>query len=222
MPALQGEDPSLPDDPIGGKIGKFLFEGSELEYHVEGWGTPVLITKDISGRYGSYDWRYIFDCLAGTFIVYALGVIGTPGTRLAHGPRHYARLIEAFIREQVREKAPIITGPLEAAFALQAAFGAPRLVDRVIVVYPDSVARILTHGSLARDQVERALGIPRLEGLAGRRSARRPLCTRNARLFALGKAYDCGYRLPRFRRSGFPPGGMNALRFCDEAVRFLR
>lgn len=210
------------EDPLGGYLGDFTFEGSAMSYNLEGDGRPVLITRDLSARAGSYDWRYIFDCLTGTHLVYGLDVMGSPGARPRFSPRHYSRLIETFIREVIRERASIISGPVEAASALQAAFEAPRLVDRVIVAYPDTVARILIRGTIAGAWWNGRLGLPRLESIPGTKEGRQALCTTGVRQYSWGVANGGGRSgAPRFCRSGYPPGGRNALRFCDDATWFL-
>jgi hypothetical protein len=70
--------------------------------------------------------------------------------------------------------------------------------------------------------VERTLGLPRLESIPVTKERRQALYTTGVRQYACGVANGGGRSgAPRFCRSGNPPGGRNALRFCDDAIRFL-
>jgi hypothetical protein len=69
----------LREDTLGGYVGEFAFRGSTIAYNVEGSGSPVPIARGLSTERGSYDLCYIFDCLAGTSLVYALDVTGPGG-----------------------------------------------------------------------------------------------------------------------------------------------
>lgn len=210
----------LREDPLGGQIGDFVFRGLTYEYHVEGSGNPVLITHRLSGTADSYVWRYIFDCLAGTFLAYALDITG-PSDRLEYGRAHYASLVEAFVRAIVREKTSIIASPDEASYVLLAAYQAPRLVDRVILACADGTVMLRARGSIARETVERRLGIPRIEEVVGGKAWRPAGCAASLRRFATGRITGIGGRNALFRRAGARAGGIDPLRFCEDAIRFL-
>jgi hypothetical protein len=131
----------LREDPLGGRIGDFPYRNSTLAYHVEGSGSPVLITHGQSGESDSYDWRYIFDCLAGAFLVYGLDVTGS-SDRLERWRAHYSGLIESFIRKVIGRKTSIIASPVETPFVLLAAFHASRHVDKVMLAFPEGAILI--------------------------------------------------------------------------------
>jgi pimeloyl-ACP methyl ester carboxylesterase len=207
-------------DPLGGHIDEFEFQGSVLPYHMEGSGKPVLITHGLSGTDDSYDWRYIFDCLAGTFLVYSLAVTG-PSDRLEFGRIHYSSLIESFVREVIQEKTSVIASSVEAPFVLMAAFQAPGMIDRVMLAYPDGAVLVRARGSIGREAVERRLGIPSIEEITGGKSWRLGGCGASVRRFATGRIASIGGCNALFRRSGARPGGIDPLRFCDDAQRFL-
>jgi pimeloyl-ACP methyl ester carboxylesterase len=210
----------LREDPLGGHIGDFRYRNSTLAYHVEGSGSPVLMTHGQWGAGDSYDWRYIFDCLAGTFRVHALDVTGS-SDRLEFGRAHYAGLIESFIREVVGGRTSIISSPVEAPFVLLAAFRAPRQVDKVMLAFPEGAVLIRTRGTIGREAVERQLGIPSIEEITGGKSWRLGGCGASLRRFATGRIAGMGGCNALFRRSGAQPGGIDPLRFCDYAIRFL-
>ena len=210
----------LREDPLGGQIGEFGFRGGKIEYHVEGSGEPVLVVHGMSGGWDSYDWRYIFDCLAGRFRVYALD-LARPSERLVHGRSYYAGAVEAFIRQVTQARTSIIASPDEAQFVLLAAFQAPGQVDKVVLAYPDGTITVRAHDSIARDAVELKLGIPSIEEIAGCRPWRSKGCGASLRRFATGRIAGIGGCNALFRRAGGSPGGINPLRFCDDAIRFL-
>jgi pimeloyl-ACP methyl ester carboxylesterase len=210
----------LREDPLGGHIDNFEFLGKKFEYHIEGEGETVLITHGMSGGSDSYDWRYIFDCLAGRFLVYALDLTGT-SERPVHGRSYYADFVEAFIRQIVRKRTSIIASPVEAPYVLLTAFQAPRLVDKVMLAYPDGTVIARAKGSIARDAVERKLGIPSIEEITGGRPWRPKGCGASLRRFATGRIASMSGCNALFRRAGASPGGIDPLRFCDDAIRFL-
>lgn len=269
----------LQKDPLGGYKGVFEFKGDNFDYHVEGTGSPILITMDISARGGSYTWRYIFDCLAGAFKVYSLDVLGIERNveELKYGPGHYSDLIKHFLANVIKEKTSIISGPVEAPFTMKAISEEPALIDRVLLVSPDGVHRIVMHDKIARTIVHEIIRIPKMESIklgnvASKRSMlhfiselyqyRRPsrpgirrfkyppllklterrftrpaldrsLMEAPARLINqprqsyrfLGEMEDFriirSARLIIFQRSGELPRKKEALRFCDDAIKFL-
>ncbi|HTY91921.1 MAG TPA: hypothetical protein VMC84_12160 [Methanocella sp.] len=154
-------------DPLGGYTGIYDFNGEPITYHMEGEGSPVLMTMGLSARCGSYYWRHIFDCMAGTFKMYALDPPGIEHekSRLKYGSTHYQRLIEGFLQSVIREKLSIISGPSTAQYVLKAAFEHPKLVDKILLISPDGVRHILTHDTIGRSVVYRILRIPKVESV---------------------------------------------------------
>jgi pimeloyl-ACP methyl ester carboxylesterase len=274
----------LKKDALGGFVGTYSHNGEKIAYHLEGEGSPVLMTMGLSPRGGTYDWRYIFDCLAGAFKVYALDVLGLEGDRpgLKYGSDHYRELIEGFIATVIAEKTSIISGPMEAQYALKASFEHPGWVHKIMIVSPDGVRRIGAHYTIGRSVAYRILHIPKLESVmygsvASKRSMliflrniRRtpaekkprplegshmrqkypPLSTLSERRFIesawgtslmqapmrlskmirksrriVGEMDDFrilrNSRLIVFQKSGELPMRKDALRFCDDAIKFL-
>lgn len=274
----------LKRDPLGGYMGIYEHDGEKIAYHVEGEGRPVLMTMGLSARGGSYDWRFIFDCLAGTFKVYALDVLGLEDEkpRLSYGTGHYQKLVEGFMESVVGERMSLISGPIDAQYALKAAFEHTSLVEKILIVSPDGVRRIATHDTIGRSVTYRILRIPKIESVMyGNISSKRsmliflrkvygrleekkarpliesrmrqkypPLSTLSERRFMeyswsrslmqapmrlskmirksrriVGEMDDFrilrNSRLIVFQRSGELPMRKDALRFCDDAIKFL-
>jgi pimeloyl-ACP methyl ester carboxylesterase len=274
----------LNKDPLGGFIGSFRHGKDEIAYHVKGEGSPVLMTMGLSAAGGSYDWRYIFDCLAGAFKVYAVDVLGLESRRhgLPHGPSYYQKLVEAFLGKVIGERSSIISGPVEAPFALKASFERPGLIDKILIVSPDGARRIATHDTIGRSVLYRILRIPKVESvmygsIASKRSMlvflrkiRRSRAIKKVRPIGKGRMRQKYPPLPLlserrfiesawgtslmqapmrlskmirksrrivgemddfrilrnsrlivFQRSGELPMRKDALRFCDDAIKFL-
>jgi hypothetical protein len=273
----------LKEDALGGLIGSFRYMGDEFTYHLSGEGRPVLMTMGLS-KTGGYEWRYIFDCLAGAFQVYAIDVLEMDGRRRSpgHGPDYYKGLVESFLKEVIGRRASVISGPVEAPYVLKASFEHPGLVDKMLLVSPDGVRRIVTHDSIGRFALYRILRIPKIESVkygsiaskrsmlvflrkvrgwlssekpgplvAGRMRQRHPplylLCERRFMESAWGASImEAPMSLARmvrksrrivgeldefrvlrssrlivFHRSGELPMRKDALRFCDDAIKFL-
>jgi len=156
----------LQGDTLNGLVGTFKYRDEDIVYHVDGEGSPVLMTMGLSVKGGSYDWRYIFECLSGAFHVYALDVLGRESERrLAHGPFYYEGLIEEFLRNVIDKRSSIIAGPMEAQYALNASFEHPRLVDKLLIVSPGGVRRVTTHDTIGRSALYRILKIPKMESI---------------------------------------------------------
>jgi pimeloyl-ACP methyl ester carboxylesterase len=154
-------------DAFGGYIGIFHYGSDEITYHMEGEGDPVLMTMGLSAEGGSYDWRYIFECLAGAFKVYAVDVLGLESKRhnLPHGPSYYQKLVEAFLAQVIGKRTSIISGPVEAPFTMKASFECPKLVDKLLIMSPDGARRIATHDTIGRSVLYRILRIPKVESV---------------------------------------------------------
>src|SRR5208337_1396561 len=151
------------DDTLNGQVGTFKYREKDIAYHVDGEGNPVLMTMGLSAKGGSYDWRYIFECLAGTFRVYALDVLGLENqNKLAHGPLYYEGIIGEFLGKVIGRRSSVIAGPLEAQYALNAAFEHPKLVDKLLIVGPGGVRRVATHDTIGRSALYRILKIPKM------------------------------------------------------------
>ncbi len=269
---------------LDGQVGTFRYKGEDVAYHVDGKGSPVLMTMGLSAVGGSYDWRYIYDCLSGAFQVYALDVLGLEHERhrISHGPCYYEEMIEEFLAKVIGKRSSIISGPVEAQYALNASFEHPKLVDKVVIVSPDGTRRIATHDTIGRSVLYRILQIPKVESIMyGSISSKRsmllflsnihkhrnnklqkplhqsrmkprypPLALLSERRFMqpawgaslmqapirlsrmirkakrmVGEMEDFrilrNARLIVFQKSGELPMRKEALRFCDDAIKFL-
>ncbi|WP_424359313.1 hypothetical protein [Methanocella sp. MCL-LM] len=193
----------LREDTNGDFVGCFAFEGRNYEYRVRGYGRPVLITASISPRYGSYAWRYIFECLAGTRFVYSLDVEGMIRVGENTGPEHHAKLIEAFLREIIGVRSTIIAGEREYTDATSAALEARSLVDKVIFLCPGGAEGFRLRGPVVAGKGTGTAAVPALDRL---------------------RQTTAGSRICTVLRSGNSPlpGGKSPLRICEDLMKLLR
>ncbi|HMK47646.1 MAG TPA: hypothetical protein VK436_13555 [Methanocella sp.] len=165
----------LHEDWQGDFLGKFFFKGRGYEYRVRGYGKPVLITTSISSDYGSYEWRFIFECLAGTFQVYAADILGPDcqWRNLPHSPAYYEGFVRTFLETVIGKRSSIISGPVDAPFALKASLEIPKLVDKVLIVSHDGVWRINIHDRVCRSVLRRILRMPNMENVTRSNASKR-------------------------------------------------
>lgn len=193
----------LREDLNGDFVGKFAFEGRDYEYRVRGYGKPVLMTASISPRYGSYAWRYIFECLAGTRFIYSLDIEGMLIESGKTGPFYYAKLIEYFLREIIGVRAVVLAGERDFAAATIAAFEARALVESIIYICPGGAGRYRLRGPVIAMPATKKVGILSLAELRKMTS----------------RARFCKNRQPR---PGALPGGKSPARMCDDIMRLLK
>lgn len=193
----------LREDTNGDFIGCFAFEGRNYEYRVRGYGRPVLITASISPRYGSYAWRYIFECLAGTRFVYSLDVEGMIREGEKKGQGYHAKLVESFLRDIIGVRSTIISGDLEYAAAASAAVEARSLVDRIIFLCSAGAGGFRLRGAVVAGRGTEPAVVPALDRLR-RTTAGAHVCT-----------------ILRSGKSALP-GGKSPARICEDLMELLR
>lgn len=206
----------LKEDILDGYIGSFNYKGSQFTYHVDGSGHPVLITRSLSARGGTYAWRYIFNCLAGTFKIYSLDVLGPEGysgNKPRYGERYYVGLITSFIRDVIGGKTSIISGPEEAIYTLSASLEAPGHIDKTMLVYPEGVWKIMPHSTIGRTVTYLTLHIPKIEDiLYGTTASKRSM------LMFLSDIYRCRRYGAEVRRCRFK---VDLDKFTYPSIRLL-
>jgi hypothetical protein len=193
----------LREDMNGDFVGDFAFDGRDYEYRVRGYGKPLLMTASISPRYGSYAWRYMFECLAGTRFVYSLDIEGMLIESGKTGPFYYAKLIESFLREIIGVRSVILAGEREFAAVTVAAFEARALVDSMIYLCPGGAGRFRLRAPIIAMPATRKVGIQALSVL---------------------RKMTAGARFCKSRRSrtGALPGGKSPARICEDIMRLLK
>lgn len=192
----------LREAPNGDFIGEFAFKGRSYEYHVRGYGKPVLLTASLSSGESAYAWRYLFECLAGVAIIYSLDLESLVRRDAGLGQARGGELIEAFVRETMGLRSTIISGDREGVMALKAASEARALVDRIIVLSPRGIDSFRP-------------GRFSIAGLAARSVDIMPLAEQLLKIPGTGKS-----ALRRLRSRGLP-GGKTPIRVCEDIMRLL-
>lgn len=192
----------LREDTNGDYIGSFAFEGRRCEYRVRGYGKPVLITASISPRHGSYAWRYIFECLAGTSFVYSLDIESMMKSGETRDHAYHSNLIEYFLREVIGVRTAILAGDREYAAVTAAVIEARALVDKVVFLCPDRAGRFRLRIAIVAGKGTEKEVAPALDRLH-RISAGTSVCTRSR------------------TRTGAIPGSKSPARICEDIMRLL-
>jgi len=192
----------LREDQQGDFLGSFAFEDRSYDYRVRGYGRPILITAGIFPKSNSYIWRYIYECLAGTYFVYSLDLEGLISEKKRYGTLHYAKLVESFIRSVIGTKVSIISGYQESMPVLKAAVDMPSLVRSVMILSPGGIDHLKVQRSIAKAVMDRYIRIPNDDLMSG--------------------PVDIGGFPKGFRRQRrFLPGGMSPLRVCEYVMQSL-
>jgi hypothetical protein len=192
----------LREDPNGDFIGEYTFKGRAYQYRVRGYGKPVLITASMSPRSDSYTWRYLFECLAGTYFVYSLDIESLYRDAERVGSLHYAKLIEAFLRDVIGVRSSIVSGDKEYVAVRTAAFEARALVDRIVFLCPGGVGGYRLRGSIVARNISEIVGVPK-PGKLRRMTEGSGVCN------------------TRWLRSGAMPGDKSPIRICEDIMQLL-
>jgi len=130
-----------------------------LAYRRLGEGSPVVLVHAFGPGYEGGQWRGVAEALAGAHTVFVPDLLGWgASSKPAAGQRaetHLA-LLDAFLREVVREPAVLVAAGLPAAYAIEVTANAPELVRALALVAPLGLLEPPREG-LAGDHLVHAL-----------------------------------------------------------------
>jgi len=130
--------------------GRFYnWNGDQIFYQVKGDGKPLLLLHDLKAASSGYEWDRVLTLLAKDHRVYAIDLIGCgrsakPG--LSYVAFYYVQLIQAFLRDIVRQKADIAASNSSTALAVSAASYSSELIDKIVLINPE-LTQPLDYGS---------------------------------------------------------------------------
>lgn len=134
-------EPALPGDS-----GEYAWPLGSIAYQVRGEGRPLVLVHGIGAGESSYEWRQNFAALSEHFKVYALDLPGFGRSErrdVAYSADIYITAILDFIRDVVQESASILASSLSGAYAIKLAALRPELIDRLVLVAPTGLERLL-------------------------------------------------------------------------------
>ena len=134
-------EPALPGDS-----GEYAWPLGSLSYQVRGEGRPLVLVHGVGAGESSYEWRHNFDALSEHFRVYALDLPGfgrSARRDVAYTADIYITALLDFLRDVVQEPASLLTSSLSGAYAVKLAALRPELIERLVMVCPTGLERLL-------------------------------------------------------------------------------
>jgi len=134
-------EPALPGDS-----GEYTWPLGSIAYQVRGEGPPLVMVHGVGAGESSYEWRNNFAALSEHFRVYAVDLPGfgrSARRDIAYTADLYITALVDFIRDVVQEPAHILASSLSGAYAVKLASLRPELVERLVLVEPTGLERLL-------------------------------------------------------------------------------
>ena len=134
-------EPALPGDS-----GEYAWPLGSIAYQVRGDGPPLVLIHGIGAGESSYEWRHNFDALSEQFRVYALDLPGfgrSARPNIAYSADLYITALVDFLRDVVQAPAHLLASSLSGAYAVKLASLRPELVERLTLVCPTGLERLL-------------------------------------------------------------------------------
>ncbi len=134
-------EPALPGDS-----GEYAWPLGHIAYQVRGEGHPLVLVHGIGAGESSYEWRHNFDALSEHFKVYAIDLPGfgrSARQNVAYTADMYVTALLDFLRDVVQEPAYLLASSLSGAYAVKLAVLRPELIERLVLVCPTGLERLL-------------------------------------------------------------------------------
>lgn len=134
-------EPALP-----GESGEYAWPLGSIAYQVRGEGRPLVLIHGIGAGESSYEWRHNFEALSEQFKVYALDLPGFGRSErrdVAYTADMYVTALLDFMRDVVQESCYVVASSLSGAYAVKLAALRPEVVDRLVLIQPTGLERLL-------------------------------------------------------------------------------
>ena len=134
-------EPALPGDS-----GEYAWPLGAIAYQVRGEGPPLVMIHGVGAGESSYEWRHNFAALSEHFRVYAVDLPGfgrSARRDIAYTADIYITAMVDFIRDVVQEPSHILASSLSGAYAVKLAALRPELVERLVLIEPTGLERLL-------------------------------------------------------------------------------
>ena len=151
-------EPALPGDS-----GEYAWPLGSLSYQVRGEGRPLVLVHGVGAGESSYEWRHNFDALSEHFRVYAVDLPGfgrSARRDVAYTADIYITALLDFLRDVVQEPASLLTSSLSGAYAVKLAALRPELIERLVLICPTGLERLLRPWPLLSPLAYGAFNIP--------------------------------------------------------------
>lgn len=125
--------------PSWGRLYRWAYRPGSIAFRRLGEGDPVVLLHAFGPGYDGTQWREVGEALAADHTVLVPDLLGWGRSDKPAGPYDaelYVQLIIDFLREVVRQRAPLVAAGLPAAYAVQVAVDFPELVSAVALLGP--------------------------------------------------------------------------------------
>lgn len=156
----------------------FTWQDGILYYHVKGSGKPIVMLHDFTVGASAQQMQPSFDRLAVGYRVYApdwLGYGQSTRPDREYSADLYEAMLSDFLTEVVREPAIVVASGPAAAIATRLAWSMPEKVERLVLIYPTGVDRMVAPPSLAQDVARWLLKLPVIGEFIYNVAASRPM-----------------------------------------------
>lgn len=135
----------------------------DLFYARQGKGRPILLLHGIYAGASGYEWRKNFDSLSEHYQVTALDWLGfglSDKPKMRYQANVYIELLTQFLKEVIAEPCTVVASSLGAAYAIQAAYELPDVVENLILVCPTGFRRLASRPDARSEVLFRAMSAP--------------------------------------------------------------
>ena len=124
---------------------RFSWRFGNVFYSKTGSGSPLLLIHDLDPSSSSYEWNELIQKLSKTHTVYAIDLLGcgrSDKPNMTYTNYVYVQLISDFIRHVIRAKTDVAVTGLSSSFIIMACYNDPSLFNKIIIINPESIARL--------------------------------------------------------------------------------
>lgn len=119
----------------------WTYRNQAINYTVQGEGSPILLLHGLSIGSSSIEWSEVIPLLARKYKVYAFDFLGfgySDKPDITYTGYLLTDMINAFIKEVIKEKVSLVASGSSAGFALCARQLEPKQIKKIILVNPTS------------------------------------------------------------------------------------
>lgn len=124
---------------------RFSWRFGDIFYSKTGSGSPLLLIHDLDPSSSSYEWNELIQKLSKNHTVYALDLLGcgrSDKPNMTYTNYVYVQLISDFIQKVIGCATDIAVTGLSSSFILMACYNDPSLFNKIIIINPESIARL--------------------------------------------------------------------------------
>ncbi len=124
---------------------RFSWRFGNIFYSKTGSGSPLLLIHDLDPSSSSYEWNELVHQLSKDHTVYTIDLLGcgrSEKPNMTYTNYMYVQLISDFIQQIIGEKPDIVVTGLSASFIIMACYNNPDLFNKIIIINPESIARL--------------------------------------------------------------------------------